>query len=155
MGFVTVLKIVALPAAIAAALYGLLTYIVLPLYRAHHDRYSQYLPLHTISERTSSFRARIKHAVIRWLLPRHLQYRFDLQSNGYDIYARRGSSSESEEGEDFAAEEGERMVGFDVGRAADGRGRAGRAMDSERRLSRELERGFRDSSESEEDDRRG
>lgn len=93
--------------------------------------------------------------MIRWLLPRHLQYRFDLRSNGYDIHTRRGSSSERDDGEEFAAEEGERMVGFDVGRTVDGRGRESRGIDSGRRLSRELERGFRDSSDSEEDDRRG
>ena len=62
----------------------------------------------------------------------------------------------------FGEEEGESMVGFDVGRrerlvrVADVSGGQGRAeMDSERRLSRDLEEGFKDDSEDEEgDDRR-
>lgn len=112
---------------------------------------------------------------------------------GYE--GRRGSTStEGADEELFGEEEGERMVGFAVGRSgaearserellsggsprtepeparreAHGRsvswrdrlvGRGGGAVhgeiDSERRLSRELERGFRDSSESDEvgDDR--
>ena len=64
---------------------------------------------------------------------------------------RRGSADELY----FGEEEGESMVGFDVNRReelvrgarVDGDG--GRGRDSERRLSRDLERGFRDSSEDE------
>lgn len=62
----------------------------------------------------------------------------------------------------FGDEEGESMVGFDVNRAdrsvrgarVDGRGR-GREMDSERRLSRDLEEGFVDSGSESEDAGRG
>lgn len=140
----------------------------------------------------------MQHTVVRWVLPRHLQWRFDAQSGNYDAYeGRRGSAStEGEDGELFPAEDGERMVGFAVGRsstearnerellrggtperetAPSSRGPGSRGgggswrdrlvgrsggghgeIDSERRLSRELESGFRDSSESEEagDDRR-
>lgn len=152
MAFLDVLLIVAVPAIIAAAAYVCLIWILLPIYRAHHNRYAQYLPLSTISERTHNFRTRVQRTVMRWILPRHLQYRFDLQNNGYDIYDRRGSGSDDEEGDLFGEDDGERMVGFDVARREregriDIRGGEGRGMDSERRLSRELEAGFRDSSD--------
>ncbi|KAK5163572.1 uncharacterized protein LTR77_010521 [Saxophila tyrrhenica] len=198
MGFFDVLKIVFLPAVIAASIYGLLVYVILPVYRHQHAQYSQYLPLHQISERTSGFRSRVQHTLTRWILPRHLQWRFDTQTGNYVGYeGRRGSAStEGADEELFEAEEGERMVGFAVNRSGaearserellsggsprteqdssrgqDSRGRGvswrdrlvGRGetggygeLDSERRLSRELESGFRDSSESENtgDDRR-
>ena len=58
----------------------------------------------------------------------------------------------------FGEEEGESMVGFDVNGSGCGRavGAGREEIDSERRLSRDLEEGFRDSSEDEagEDDRR-
>ena len=98
---------------------------------------------------------------MRWRHETH----FDLSRGRYTV-------DDSEE-ELFGAEEGEVMVGFDLNR---GRGRLpvrgengrvvgeedllvgrGEEMDSQRRLSRELEEGFKDSSEDEEgdgDDRR-
>ena len=58
----------------------------------------------------------------------------------------------------FGEEEGESMIGFDVGRLPRGRDeRGGRIeIDSQRRLSRDLEEGFKDDSEEDEgvDDRR-
>lgn len=66
-----------------------------------------------------------------------------------DCGVHRGSSGEEVF---FGEEEGERMVGFDVSRRDRlGRGgsRAGVEIPSERRLSRDLEEGFRDSDEDE------
>lgn len=66
---------------------------------------------------------------------------------------RRGSASGSE----FGEEEGESMVGFDFRPGRDGWGQRRVEMDSQRRLSRDLEEGFKDDSEDEEgegDDRR-
>lgn len=57
----------------------------------------------------------------------------------------------------FGDEEGENMVGFDLqsrDRTRDARG--GRVdLDSERRLSRDLEEGFKDDSESDDEERNG
>lgn len=79
-----------------------------------------------------------------------------------------GASSGSDSEELFGAEEGESMVGFSISRrrteearwpvrGSDGRVVGEVEIDSSRRLSRELEEGFRDESEDEEsggDDRR-
>lgn len=80
------------------------------------------------------------------------------------VDARRGSgdSGLSGEGLQFGEEEGESMVGFGDVRVERGRdergGRVevgrGHVVDSQRRLSRELEEGFRDESENEGDERR-
>ena len=53
----------------------------------------------------------------------------------------------------FGEEEGESMIGFDVGQLPRGRDeRGGRVeIDSQRWLSRELEEGFKDDSEEEEE----
>ena len=68
------------------------------------------------------------------------------------VDGRRGSGS----GDDlaFGDEEGESMVGFDVN-SRDRSVRGGRVeIDSERRLSRDLEEGFKDESEESEEDGR-
>lgn len=76
--------------------------------------------------------------------------------------------SEEEDEQFFGEQEGESMVGFDLGgqrgrrgqerlpvRSADGRVEGEVEIDSQRRLSRELEEGFKDESDEEgEDDRR-
>jgi hypothetical protein len=82
-----------------------------------------------------------------------------MQSGAYAAYER---DSRSDDEDLFEAEEGENMVGFDVGRRerlpvrGSGGGVEGEVeIDSQRRLSRDLERGFRDDSdESVGDDRR-
>lgn len=63
------------------------------------------------------------------------------------VDGRRGSDELA-----FGEEEGESMVGFDVNRRERGRDeRGGRVeIDTQRRLSRDLEEGFKDESESEE-----
>ncbi|KAK5122855.1 hypothetical protein LTR85_003770 [Meristemomyces frigidus] len=143
-GFFDVVKAIFFPAVIAAALYLLLAYLIVPLYRRHRERYSQYLPLGTITERTSSLRSRIGNALTNFILPSSMRWRRDVVVDG-----RRGSGS----GDDlaFGEEEGESMIGFDVNRLPRGRDeRGGRVeIDTQRRLSRDLEEGFKDDSEEE------
>lgn len=142
-------QVLIVPAAIALAIYLLLAYALIPLYRNHYARYRQYLPINTISTQTSTLRDRITNRLSHWLLPSHLRWRREI------VDGRRGSGS----GEDlyFGEEEGESMVGFDVSRV-DRTVRGGvvpEGIDSERRLSRDLEEGFKDDSEDEVgDDRR-
>ncbi|KAK3067206.1 hypothetical protein LTR53_016061 [Teratosphaeriaceae sp. CCFEE 6253] len=165
MGFLDVFKALIAPALIALALYALGAYVLVPLYRRHHARYSQYLPLDTLSSHTSRARSRLGHTLSHYLLPNSLRWS---RRQGDVVDGRRGSLSGSAGGEDqwvLEDDEGERMVGFgqDVSRFERGRDeRGGRIrvvggpreeIDSQRRLSRDLEEGFKDDSESDGDDR--
>ena len=82
-----------------------------------------------------------------------MRWRAEIASARYDGWGDggRGSGSGDEELY-FGEEEGESMVGFDVGRREREvrRDRDGE-IDSERRLSRDLEEGFRDSEDEDED----
>ncbi|KIV85692.1 hypothetical protein PV11_01358 [Exophiala sideris] len=168
-GFATFSRTVLLPMVISAVLYLVIFHALLPLYRRHHARYSQYLPLQSTSLsshlpealRPASLRERLGTLFLRLFLPSTWAFR--------NRFNRRDSVI-SAEGELFDVESGEAMVGFDVqerGRRRDGMERqvsdmdaAARTanqtvdtvIDSNRRLSRELEEGFRDDSEEEEED---
>ncbi|KIX10540.1 uncharacterized protein Z518_01623 [Rhinocladiella mackenziei CBS 650.93] len=168
-GFMTFAKTILLPMFISAILYLLIFHALLPLYRRHRARYSQYLPLQSTSLSShlpeslqpSSLRDRLSTLILRLFLPSTWAFR--------NRYIRRNSVV-SADGELFDEESGEAMVGFDVQdrtRRRDGMERqvsnmnaASRTVsgvedagsDSNRRLSRELEEGFRDDSEDEGDE---
>ena len=57
------------PAVIALILFIVTSYVLLPLWRHYQLRYSQYIPVHTISDRTSSVRVRMQALMARWLVP--------------------------------------------------------------------------------------
>ncbi|KAI9657913.1 MAG: hypothetical protein M1821_002570 [Bathelium mastoideum] len=141
-GFTTVLKTIFIPAVISLVLYLSFTYAILPFIRRYRHKYNQYLPLHTISDRTSSFRQRVSDALMSFLLPsswRRNQHRTVVD----------GSSPNQQEEELFDEEEGEGMVGFDIDqrrREALDRRRSG-GSEEQRRLSRDLEEGFKDDSD--------
>lgn len=150
--FLSVLKVLFVPALISLVLYTLTTFLIIPLYKRHRARYSQYLPLHgsldSLSRRTYSLRQRVSDALTALILPSHRS----------DAYARTFMSGDHAEDEDlFSDNEGESMVGFDV----DERRRAAlersdglsEGYEGSRRLSRDLEEGFKDDSEDEEDER--
>jgi len=162
MAFGDVAKVLLLPATIALAIYLLITYVILPFYRNHYQRYAEYLPLETISSTSTTIWDRIRNAFSRVALPGHMRWRRGRNGSWDELAAsRRGSGSGSEgEGAYFGEEEGESMVGFDVERV-DRSVRGGviggnRGVDSQRRLSRDLEEGFKDDSDEEDarDDRR-
>ncbi|RMZ89516.1 hypothetical protein DV736_g3254, partial [Chaetothyriales sp. CBS 134916] len=191
-------KTTLLPILIALALYLLLCHILLPLYRKHRARYSQYLPLSaTTSAATaltsrlpssihpSTIRSRVIDGLARLFLPSawtlgHSQQRPD--------GGRRGSNSDSSSSTDeniLTDESCEALVNFDysnstgtiqdqnrrrrdamerqvarglqaaremgMGESDDEQlARSGRMQTSippERRLSRDLEEGFRDDSD--------
>ncbi|WPH00865.1 Hypothetical protein R9X50_00369600 [Acrodontium crateriforme] len=146
MGFFDVIKALAFPALIALVLYALLAYALVPMIRTYRARYSQYLPIDSLSEQTATLRTRAADALTTFVLPSSTRWRRNtVDSIGEEL--------------DFGDEEGERMVGFDVGRpggGVSGSRTSVRGIDSERRLSRELEEGFKDDSEddSEDDGRR-
>ncbi|KAF7196789.1 hypothetical protein HII31_01707 [Pseudocercospora fuligena] len=114
MGFMEIFKALFLPALIAAALYLLLAFLIVPLIKNHRERYSQYLPLDSIQRQTNGVRDRLGHFVMRMVMPRRR-----------DVVDADGQRSRSGS-DDFAVEDAERMVGFDVegqGQRAGGSGR--------------------------------
>ncbi|PYH98897.1 hypothetical protein BO71DRAFT_394856 [Aspergillus ellipticus CBS 707.79] len=135
-------KTIVIPAVISLSLYLLFSFVIIPFFRRYHQRYSQYLPLHTISAHTTTLRDRIADALMRRFLPSSWrQPHFDDPSDNISIYD----------------EEGEIMVGMDMdpARREALERRRSTAPDAESRLSRELEAGFMDDSDEEGDRRRG
>lgn len=134
-----------IPALISLVLFLLASYVVVPMWRRYRSRYSQYLPLDRISTHTSSVRERIHAALLsaaaKWLLPSGWRTDFEAQQAAFT----RGETS------DFDEDEGEELytvddvesrrreaLSLDVHRGTD---------DTGRRLSRELEEGFKDDSD--------
>ncbi|ETN40703.1 uncharacterized protein HMPREF1541_04982 [Cyphellophora europaea CBS 101466] len=195
---------VLIPIAIALGVYLLLFHLLIPTWRAHRERYRQYLPLHTSSQISSRLPAflhpqtlsRGMHSIVlriffpsTWALSRYQDPSTSSRPNDPSSTTHRRTSTSSFDLDD---ESGEAMIGFDVPRAdtdsaadpreanrrrrenmerfagrnmAFARGMAGAddgiregrsALHPERRLNRELEAGFMDDSEDdEEDDSRG
>ncbi|KAL2432516.1 hypothetical protein ABEF95_012182 [Exophiala dermatitidis] len=190
-------KTILLPLFISAGLYLILFHALIPLYRRHRARYSQYLPLQSPNS-VSLFPESLRPSSIRDSIS-NLLYRLFLPSTwAFSSFRNRGGSSAATgrvrhvnnavDAELFDVESGEAMVGFDSdvqdrSRRRDGMERQLADMDaatrtvsrsslpqhppayshpypptsadSDRRLSRDLEEGFRDdSSEDENEDGR-
>ncbi|KIV98925.1 uncharacterized protein PV09_09312 [Verruconis gallopava] len=155
-----------LPALIALGLYLLLHFALLPLYRRHRARYSQYLPVHTQSPLAtlSSSTSTLRQHLLAFLIPsRWAEWRWAHRRGERVVNAADGGDDDEEMGEDLEFDlhlDGERGLAAEERRRRDGLslsmdGRAGRGADSDRRLSRELEEGFADSSDDEEGDGHG
>ncbi|KAI9762863.1 MAG: hypothetical protein M4579_000216 [Chaenotheca gracillima] len=152
------LKTILLPAVISFGLYLLLTYALLPIYHRYRQRYHQYLPLDTISSHTISLRERIADALTTFVLPsswsRSSRALGGGSGGGGGGYGRDVFDTESLVDD----EEGEGMVGFEIDahrREALERTRHAAMGEGERRLSRDLEEGFRDDSDDEEEANEG
>ncbi|KAI6889355.1 hypothetical protein KC360_g4443 [Hortaea werneckii] len=165
--FLDVSKALLIPAAVAATLYALFTYLLLPFYRNHYARYRQYLPL-SVSSSTNAhgLRTRFTDWLVNAMIPNSMRWgrdgdvvRYTSATDPDGSGARRGGDSFDSEVYVFGEEEGERLVGFDHERLPRGRDERGGVVEvaSDRRLSRELEAGFKDESseESGDDGRRG
>ncbi|XXH00579.1 Checkpoint protein hus1 [Hypoxylon texense] len=138
----SVVKTLIVPAVISLILFLVSTYVLVPLWRFYHARYSHYLPLDTISNHTTSLRVRIQDAIARWLIPS--RWRFgggDRVVVGADDASDLGFSSEEGEELDEVDDDRRHALSLDA-RHVDG-------TDSMRRLSRDLEEGFRDDSDEE------
>jgi len=140
----SLLKTLVIPAIISLLLYLLISYIVVPVWKRYRGRYSNYLPLDTISTHTISFRQRAQSAVLGLLLPS--SWRTDFGRNRHTVSAQDGSGS------DFDEDEGEELHEVDDNRreAISLDARRGADVDG-RRLSRDLEEGFKDDSDDDED----
>lgn len=134
----------ALPAAVALALYVLLSYIIVPLWQRYRGRYSRYIPLDTIGSHTSSLRHGLQDVLTRFLVPS--SWRSNFQSRRFGLNTTGGSDSgfDEEDGEElFEVDDSRReALSLDASRGHD--------EDAGIRLSRDLEEGFRD--DSDEDD---
>lgn len=165
----SLLQSIVIPALLALLLYVLTSFVVLPLWRRHRARYAQYLPVQNLdfdqfSSSTRSLRARIKDALISFLLP----FRRDV---GPFLAAQHRSGDPSTlhdfDTADEYLEEDESPVGLpgdtlgsQLSQVMAARREAHEARRSEverrqrvdssdRRLSRDLEQGFMDSSDEE------
>ncbi|KAL4967266.1 uncharacterized protein BDV14DRAFT_169706 [Aspergillus stella-maris] len=130
-------KTLFIPAIISLGLYLLISFLIVPFFRRYHQRYSQYLPLETITAHTSSLWERIADAIMRRFLPSSWRQQAHISDAGDNI--------------SILDEEGEIMVGMNTDsahREALEQRRSTYAED-EGRLSRELEEGFMDDSDDE------
>ncbi|KAJ4289635.1 hypothetical protein N0V90_010964 [Kalmusia sp. IMI 367209] len=147
-GFTHLVKSLFIPLFLAAILYVAVAYAIIPFVRRHRSRYSQYLPMSAgVVESTASWRTRITDALSNLFVPSGWARRRQMVVDG--------SGGEHNEDDLFDDEDGEGMVGFDP---IDERRREAleqrRSMMDERRLSRELEEGFKDESDDEHEDER-
>lgn len=141
---VSLIKTLIIPATISLLLYVVISYLLVPLWKRYRARYSNYLPLETLSSQTTSFRQRLQSAIARRLLPS--TWRSDFGGNRFAVDATDGSGS------DFDDDDGEELYEVDSNRreALSLDARRGRDDDG-RRLSRDLEEGFKDDSDDEDD----
>ncbi|KAF2016357.1 hypothetical protein BU24DRAFT_200363 [Aaosphaeria arxii CBS 175.79] len=142
------------PLFTAAILYVLVAWVIVPFVRRHRSRYSQYLPVTSnVADTTASWRTRVSDAVYNLFVPTGWAARWRQRR----LVDGSGGVGENPEDELFDDEEGEGMVGFDP---IDERRREAleqrRSMmgEEDRRLSRELEQGFKDDSDDEHEDER-
>ncbi|RDW94322.1 hypothetical protein BP5796_00085 [Coleophoma crateriformis] len=143
----SLLKTLVIPALISLILYLLISFVVVPVWRRYRVRYGQYLPVDAISTRTTSLRQRIQNAIARSLVPS--SWRADLEQHRYPMSTDRTSS-------DFDEEEGEELYEVNDRRREALSLDVRRGRDDNRRLSRDLEEGFKDdSSDDEEEERPG
>lgn len=137
-----------IPASVALTIYILFSCLIIPFFRRYHQRYSQYLPLHTISAHTLSLRDRIADSIMNFFL--RSRWRRNPTHAENDLHDNDNVS--------IGDEEGEMMIGMG-GRNRDARrrealerrrnGGENLALDRQERLSRELEEGFMDESDDE------
>ncbi|CAL5868887.1 uncharacterized protein PFLUO_LOCUS3114 [Penicillium psychrofluorescens] len=134
-------KTILIPAVIALTVYLLFSFVIIPYFWRYHQRYSQYLPLHSISAHTLSLRDRIADSVMRFFLPASWR-------NGAHM-------ADDNENISIDDEEGEIMVGMNTNSARREalERRRSTAAEAEGRLSRDLEEGFMDDSDDEVDSR--
>lgn len=132
------------PAIISLLLYLFISYFIVPIWKRYRGKYSSYLPLDTISTRTTSLRHRIQSALAGLFIPSSWRQEYE---RSRQVTHADGSGS------DFDEDEGEELFEVDANRreALSLDARRGRDNDG-RRLSRDLEEGFKDDSDDSDDE---
>ncbi|KAK4105016.1 hypothetical protein N658DRAFT_493132 [Parathielavia hyrcaniae] len=141
---VSAIKTLIVPAIISLLLFLVLTFVLLPLWQRYRNRYSHYLPLETISNQTLSLRGRMQGAMVRFLAPSVWRARVSDR-----VVVADRTSSDSEDGEELG-EVDETTV-----RQVLDRLRTVHVDSTTPRLSRDLEEGFMDDSDDENEHGRG
>ncbi|EQL01679.1 hypothetical protein G6O67_003029 [Ophiocordyceps sinensis] len=129
-------KTLVVPAVISLVIFLILTFVLVPIWRRYRNRYAQYLPLDSISERTSSLRHRI--------MGRFAGFGpFATFIGDRNVFAPNSAlDDEADDGEELDE------VDEDVWRAIERHVPAVQS-DNTQRLSRDLEEGFMDDSDEE------
>ncbi|CAD6501665.1 BgTH12-01915 [Blumeria graminis f. sp. triticale] len=138
MGFFSVLKTLAITAIISLILYLVMSYVLVPVWKRYRDRYNSYLPLSAISSQTNSLRQRTQEALIENFVPTTWRSRLH---GRYQASADDGSDFDEDDGEELYEVENNRREEISLA-AQSGR------IENRRRLSRDLEEGFKDDSDS-------
>ncbi|TWU72097.1 hypothetical protein ED733_000938 [Metarhizium rileyi] len=125
------------PGVISLIIFLFLTFVIVPIWRRYRNRYSQYLPIESISNHTTGLRHRIINRFSRLALP--------------STWSRNRGSVDNPGAEDFL-DDGEELGDMDEQtlnaiQRLHSHLRSG--FDSNRRLSRDLEEGFMDDSDEE------
>ncbi|RBQ85717.1 hypothetical protein VDGD_08377 [Verticillium dahliae] len=145
MGSVAVFKVLIVPAVISLILFLTLTFVLAPLWRKTRERYGQYVPVHAIQSSTLSFGQSLRSGV-SGLMERSIWRRN--ASQGVAI-----GSDHSDDG--FASDDGEELGQVNQNtRQAIAEDARRSSPESTGRLSRDLEEGFRDDSDDEDNGRR-
>ena len=140
------IQTILVPLFLAAILYTLLAFLILPFIRRHRSRYSQYLPVSaSVADFPASWRTKLSDALYNLFAP--------------SAWVRQRSvvhGSGQHDDDLLDDEEGEGMVGFDPidERRREALEQRRSMMEEEMRLGRDLEEGFKDDSEDEHEDER-
>ncbi|KAI1005291.1 hypothetical protein K3495_g2926 [Podosphaera aphanis] len=142
VGVFSVFKTLTITAIISLILYIVLSFLVVPIWKRYRGRYSTYLPLERITSQTTSLQQRVQTAVINYLVP----------SSWTTQFLRNQHLASADEVSDFDEDDGEELFEVDRNR------REALSLDARRdhndegnRLSRDLEEGFKDDSDSDND----
>ncbi|KAK4156490.1 serine/threonine protein phosphatase [Chaetomidium leptoderma] len=92
----SVIKTLVIPAIISLILFLGATFVLIPLWQRYRNRYSQYLPLETISNQTLSLRGRMQGAMVRFMAPSAWRARVSDR-----VVVADRSSFDSEDGEEL------------------------------------------------------
>ncbi|QIX01462.1 hypothetical protein AMS68_006979 [Peltaster fructicola] len=148
-GFLDAVKIITAPALIAAFIFILITFVIVPLVRRHRERYSQYASVEPWVGTPTSASSQVLMNIADFfhrVAERRRRRRAAVAANG---------TSQDADDVAFGEEEGESMVGFDLSHRERSVRGGNVEVHSDARLSRDLEEGFRDDSEEDTtDDRR-
>ncbi|CAI4213790.1 unnamed protein product [Parascedosporium putredinis] len=164
---VEAIKILVIPAVISLILFVTGRYVLVPMWRTYRQRYSQYLPLDSLSNHTVSLRQRLQGAYSGMLAPtwrRRFRARIvvgggrddddddDVENNNN---GRRGADRDADDSDEYTSEEGEELADVDVESWSSAARTGGRTdvASSDRRLSRDLEEGFMSDSDDDDDGR--